>query len=187
MWGNVEHALAGRRRICHGRLIYFQLKATIMESTSNFPLNTNGTATAGTRTDQVTAGAHRAVDTVGEAARPLIDRAAGTAHRAVDSVSETAKSVQSGTAVAHEKIDAAGDMARPAVDRILTGAHQAVDKLSGLAAVAADAVSEKSVQVKEAHAKLMANGRSQVREKPAMAVGIAVVAGFILGKMLRSR
>ncbi len=158
-----------------------------MESTSNFPSGTNGTSNANARTDQAAASAHTTVDRLGDAARPAVERATGTAHQAVDSVAGAARSLQGSASLVHEKIDAAADAARPAVDRLLTGAHTAVDKLSGLAAVAADTVNEKSVQLKEAHAKLMANGRTQVREKPAMAVGIAVAAGFILGRLLRSR
>ena len=158
-----------------------------MEPTSNFPVTHNGAVNASSRTDQAAASAHAAVDRLGEAARPLVDRAAGGAHLAVDGVASAARSVQDRTAVAHEKIDAAGAAALPVVDRLLTSAHQAVDRLSGMAAVAADTVSEKSIQIKDAHAKLMANGRNQVREKPAVAIGIAVVAGIILGRLLRSR
>ena len=158
-----------------------------METTSNFPSGNNGSANASTRNDQATASAHSAVDRAGDAVKPAVDRAAGTAHQAVDGVANAARSVQGNASAVHDRIDAAGDAARPAVDRLLTGAHQAVDKLSGLASVAADTMSEKSVQLKEAHAKLMANGRTQVREKPAVAVGIAVAAGFILGRIMRSR
>ena len=155
-----------------------------MESTSNFPANGNATSASGSLIDQTSGKVHQAVEQAGDTARPLVDRATSGAHQALDSV---ANSMKSGTSTLHGKIDAAGNAARPAVDRILTGAHQAVDKLSGFAAVAADTVSEKSVQLKEAHAKLMATGRTQVREKPAVAVGIAVAAGFVLGALLRSR
>ena len=158
-----------------------------MESTSNFPSSTNGSGTTGSRTDQAKASAHAVVDRAGDAARPLVERATGGAHQAVDSVASAARSVESGTGSVHDKIDAAGDAVRPTVDRLLTGAHQAVDKLSGLAATAADTMSEKTVQLKEAHAKLMESGRIQVREKPAVAVGIAVAAGFILARILRRR
>ena len=158
-----------------------------MESTSNLLVARNEDLNSSSRTDQAAASAHAAVDRLGEAARPLVDRAAGGAHHAVDGVANAARSVQDRTTVAHEKIDAAGAAALPVVDRLLTGAHQAVDRLSGIAAAAADTVSEKSIQIKDVHAKLMANGRDQVREKPAVAIGIAVVAGFILGRLLRSR
>lgn len=157
-----------------------------MDTTSNLPTGTNGSANGG-RTDQAAATAHAAVDRAGDAVKPVVDRVAGSAHQAVDSVTNAARSVQDNASTVHDKIDAAGEVARPAVDRLLTGAHQAVDKLSGFAAVAADTVSEKSVQLKDAHARLMETGRVQVREKPALAVGIAVAAGYILGRMMRSR
>ena len=153
----------------------------------NLPVTRTDDLISGSRTDQAAASAHAAVDRLGEAARPLVDRAAGGAHNAVDGVANAARLVQDRTAVAHERIDAAGAAALPAVDRLLTGAHQAVDRLSGMAAVAADTVSAKTLQIKDAHAKLMANGRDQVRDKPAVAIGIAVVVGFILGRLLRSR
>ncbi|GAC1417991.1 MAG: hypothetical protein NVSMB6_20160 [Burkholderiaceae bacterium] len=155
-----------------------------MESTSNFPSGGNGSHSATPRNDQLTSGGATAITRAAEAAKPAIDTAASSAHKTVDAV---AGAVQDRTSQVHDKIDSAAAAARPAVDRLLTGAHQAVDKLSGLAAVAADTMSEKSVQLKETHAKLMASGRVQVREKPAMAIGIAVAAGFILGKIMRSR
>lgn len=158
-----------------------------MESTSNTPGTSNGANNAGTRTDQAMASAHAAVDRMGDAARPLVDRATGSAHQALDGVASAARSVQDRTGAVHEKIDAAGAAALPVVDRLLSGAHQAVDRLSGFAVVAADTVSEKSVQLKETHAKLMANGRSQVRQKPAAAVGIAIAVGYLLGRLMRSR
>ena len=158
-----------------------------MESTSNSPSASNGLASAGTRADQAGTTAHGAVDRIGDAARPIVDRAASSAHQLVDGVAGAARSLQDRSGTVHSKIDSATEAARPAVDRILTGAHQAVDKLSGFATVAADTVSEKSVQLKEAHARLMTTGRTQVREKPAIAVGIAVAAGFILAKILGSR
>lgn len=158
-----------------------------MESTSNFPSASNGLASTGTRVDQATTTAHGAVDRVGDASRPIVDRAASGAHQIVDGVASAARSVQDRSGSVHSKIDSATEAARPAVDRILTGAHQAVDKISGYAAVAADTMSEKTVQLKEAHARLMTTSRAQVREKPALAVGIAVAAGFILARILGSR
>ena len=158
-----------------------------MEPTSNFPSASNGLANAGTRVDQASSTVHGAVDRIGDATRPIVDRAASSAHHIVDGVANAARSVQDRSGSAHSKIDAASEAARPAVDRILTGAHQAVDKLSGFATVAAETVSEKTVQLKDAHARLMTSGRTQVREKPALAVGIAVAAGFILGRLLGSR
>lgn len=158
-----------------------------MESTSNFPSANNGQANAGGRVDQASATAHSAVDRVGDATRPIVDRAASSAHQAVDGVANAARAIQDRSSAAHAKIESASDAAYPAVDRILTGAHQAVDKLSGFASVAADTVSEKTVQLKEAHARLMTTGRTQVREKPALAVGIALAAGFVLARILGSR
>lgn len=158
-----------------------------MESTTNSPPAGNGLANAGTRVDQASTTVHSAVDKIGEATRPIVDRAASGAHKVVDSVANAARSVQDRSGAAHTTIDSASEAARPAVDRILTGTHQAVDKLSGYATAAADTVSEKTVQLKEAHARLMTTGRTQVREKPALAVGIAVVTGFILARLLGSR
>lgn len=158
-----------------------------MEPTSNFPSTGNGLTNAGSRVDQASATVHGAVDRIGDATRPIVDRAANGAHQVVDGVASAAQSVQDHSGAVHFKIDSASNAARPAVDRMLSGAHQAVDKLSGFATVAAETMSEKTVQLKDAHARLMTNGRSQVREKPALAVGIAVAAGFVLGRLLGSR
>ena len=158
-----------------------------MESTSNSSPTSNGLANAGTRVDQASATVHGAVDRIGDATRPIVDRAANSAHQVVDGVANAARSVQERSGAAHTKINSASDAARPAVDRALTGAHQAVDKLSGYATVAADTMTEKAVQLKEAHARLMTTGRMQVREKPALAVGLAVAAGFLLARVLGSK
>ena len=160
---------------------------TISNQSSNGNASPSGVSSLGARAEQAGANARNAVDKAADAARPLIDRAAASAHKSVDDVADTAKSVQNSRGTAHDKIEEAARAARPAVDRLLHGAHVAVDKVSDFAAVAADTVTEKAAQLKDAHARLMTTGREQVREKPAVAVGIAVIAGFLLGRILGSR
>ena len=93
---------------------------------------------------------------------------------------------QAGTG-AHNTIDKVSDAARPAVDRLASGAHQAVDKVADVANQAAESLGVKAGQLKEAQARLMEDVGGYVRANPLTSLGIAVVAGFLLSRLLSSR
>jgi ElaB/YqjD/DUF883 family membrane-anchored ribosome-binding protein len=88
---------------------------------------------------------------------------------------------------AHNTIDKVSDAARPAVDRLASGAHRAVDAIAGAATQAAQTVAAKGSRLKNAEAQLVEDCRTYVRSNPGTSIGIAVGAGFILGRLLRSR
>jgi ElaB/YqjD/DUF883 family membrane-anchored ribosome-binding protein len=88
---------------------------------------------------------------------------------------------------AHDVIDKVSDAARPAVERITTGAHQVVDKLAGAAGQAAETLGVKAEQLKQFQAQAMEQVRTYVRANPAMSLGIAVAAGYLLSRLLSSR
>jgi ElaB/YqjD/DUF883 family membrane-anchored ribosome-binding protein len=98
-----------------------------------------------------------------------------------------ARTVDHATSSAHRAIDKATDAARPTVDKVATGAHNLVDKLAGVATTAADKLDTKSVQLKDAQARLTESCRDYVRENPLASLGIAVAAGFLLSRLLNSR
>lgn len=88
---------------------------------------------------------------------------------------------------AHDAIDKVSDAARPMVDRLASGAHQTVDKLASVAAQAAETLGVKGGQLKNFQAQAMEQCRGYVREHPVASVGIAIAAGFLLSRLLRSR
>ena len=98
-----------------------------------------------------------------------------------------AKTVDQATTGAHRVIDRASEAARPAVDKLASGAHQVVDRVAGAATSAAETLDLKSEQLRNAQSKLADDYREYVRENPAMSVGLAVAAGFLLSRLLSSR
>lgn len=87
---------------------------------------------------------------------------------------------------AHEAIDKASDIARPTVDRITSGAHQAVDKIASVASKAADTLGVQGEQLMNFQARAMEQARGYVRENPVASLGIAIAAGYLLSRLIRS-
>ncbi|MEO8202597.1 MAG: hypothetical protein ABI630_01945 [Betaproteobacteria bacterium] len=100
-----------------------------------------------------------------------IGTAASRAHGAVDQAANAA--------------DQAVDRARPIIERVADSAHQAVEKAAGLAEPAADWVVEKRDGLRATQDRLLADTRGYVNGNPLKAVAIAVVAGLLLGRILR--
>ena len=98
-----------------------------------------------------------------------------------------ARTVDQASTGAHEAINKVSDATRPVVDRIASGAHQAVDKIASGAGQVAESLSIKGEQLKDMHARAMDQGRGYVRDNPLIALGIAIVAGFLLSKLWNSR
>ena len=97
------------------------------------------------------------------------------------------RAAEHASAMTHDAIDKVSDATRPAMDRIASGAHQAVDKIAGAAAQAADALGVKGEQLKKAQVRAMEQCRGYVRENPVASLGIAVAAGYLLSRLMRSR
>jgi ElaB/YqjD/DUF883 family membrane-anchored ribosome-binding protein len=90
----------------------------------------------------------------------------------------------------------AGDKAHGTVDRVAETAHQAVDRIAAKAAPAMDRMRDTAADATEAlnariddlsamQEELAATLREQVRAHPLAVVGIAVVAGMLLGRLSR--
>lgn len=104
-------------------------------------------------------------------ASSTMNKASSSAHAVVDSVAGAA--------------DEAARKAKPAIDKIAAMAHHAVDNAAGAAAPTADWLAEQGENVSAKQKKLVADTCSYVSANPLKAVGIALVAGFLLSRILR--
>jgi ElaB/YqjD/DUF883 family membrane-anchored ribosome-binding protein len=71
-----------------------------------------------------------------------------------------------------------------AVERVAAMAHQVVDKAADAAAPAADWLTERSEALSAKQKQLVANTSGYVTANPLKALGIALVAGLLLGRIL---
>lgn len=95
-----------------------------------------------------------------------------------------ARSVDQASTGAHDAIDKVSDAARPVVDRIASSAHRAVDRIASGAGHAAETLSVRGEQLRNAQLRTMEQCRGYVRDHPVASVGIAVVAGFLLSRLV---
>ncbi len=86
----------------------------------------------------------------------------------------------------HEKTTVA-DAADPVVHRMASGAHGAIDRAAGVAAQVAEAVDEKGEELRALQVEWLDKSRAYIRDNPVKALGIAVVGGFLLSRLLSSR
>lgn len=101
----------------------------------------------------------------------------GALARAVDTVS----------AEAHDGVDRVSAAVHPAVDRLAVGAHRSVDDIAVAASRAAETFDTKRMQVKDARVRVTAQCRDYVRENPLASVGLALAAGFVVSRLVKSR
>lgn len=88
---------------------------------------------------------------------------------------------------AHQAIDKVSDASRPVVRHLTENAHQAVDRVAGAASQLKERLLIGGGQLKDAQARFSAERRTQIRENPIAAVGLAFGIGIALGWLLRSR
>jgi len=100
-----------------------------------------------------------------------LNKASSGAHAAVDSIASAA--------------DDAARKAKPAIDKVASMAHQVVDKAVGAAAPTADWIGEQGESLKAAQKKLVADTCSYVSAHPLQSLGIAIAAGYLIGRVLR--
>jgi ElaB/YqjD/DUF883 family membrane-anchored ribosome-binding protein len=87
----------------------------------------------------------------------------------------------------HPAIERASDAASAVVDRFASGTHRAVDKIADAAAQAVNTLGVKGEELKGAQVRVMDACRSSVREHPVASLAIALAAGFVLSRLMRSR
>lgn len=104
-----------------------------------------------------------------------LGQTAGSAHTAVDNAVSSANSA----------IDDVADKVKPIIGRVAETAHHAVDKAVGMAEVPAEWLARKSDDLKGAQDRVLGDARGYVLANPLKAVGIALVAGVLIGRILR--
>lgn len=105
------------------------------------------------------------------AADSTVNRAAGSVHGAVDHIAVAAES-------------AAGNV-KPAIDRAAQLAHQAVSKVAGVAGPTAHWIGEQGEHLDAARRKAVADAAARVAANPWKALGLALLAGFVISRYLR--
>jgi ElaB/YqjD/DUF883 family membrane-anchored ribosome-binding protein len=99
--------------------------------------------------------------------------------------------LHSAASAAHDAVNAATGFAegaarkaQPAIDRMAAKAHQAVDTAADAAAPTADFLAAQGESLKAAQKKLMDETCTYVAANPLKSVGIALVAGFFLSRIV---
>jgi ElaB/YqjD/DUF883 family membrane-anchored ribosome-binding protein len=102
----------------------------------------------------------------------VLTKTTAGAHAAVDSTADAA--------------DGAARKARPAIDQVAAMAHQVVEKAAAAAAPAADWLGEQGESLNATQRKLVTDTSAYIAANPLMSVGVAVLAGFLISRMIRS-
>ena len=100
-----------------------------------------------------------------------LNKASSSAHAVVNSIAGAA--------------DEAVGKAKPAIDKVVAMAHQVVDRAAGAAAPTTDWLAVQGESINATQKQLVADTRSYVSANPLKAVGIAMVAGFLLSRLIR--
>ena len=88
---------------------------------------------------------------------------------------------------ASDTTNTVADVAGPTVDRLASGAHRVVDQMADVAAQAAEALDAKGGELKNLQVQWLEKSRVYVRDNPVKSLGIAIVSGFLLSRLLSSR
>ena len=102
----------------------------------------------------------------------VLTKTTAGAHAAVNSLAEAA--------------DGAARKAKPALDQVAAMAHQVVEKAAASAAPAADWLGEQGESLNAKQKKLVTDTSAYIAANPLMSVGVAVLAGFLISRMIRS-
>lgn len=86
---------------------------------------------------------------------------------------------------AHGAVDRVAQSAHQAVDRIASKAGPTMDRMRSTASNAADSVQARMEDFSEIQEQWTESMRDQVRAHPLAVVGLAVLAGMLLGRLSR--
>jgi ElaB/YqjD/DUF883 family membrane-anchored ribosome-binding protein len=101
-----------------------------------------------------------------------LNKASSGAHAAVNSLAEAA--------------DGAARKAKPVIDQVAARAHDVVDKAAATAAPAADWLGEKGDSLNAAQKKLIDDTAAYISANPLMSVAVAMLAGFVISRVIRT-
>jgi len=97
--------------------------------------------------------------------------------------------VERNASQAHQAVDAAAskaiDTVAPVIDRVAQAAHQTVDRVAQAAARTADWIAQSPQRLKQQPEELITASRVYIRERPFVAVGVAVALGYLIGRIAR--
>jgi len=102
----------------------------------------------------------------------VLTRTTAGAHAAVNSIADAA--------------DAAARKAKPAIDQVTAMAHQVVDKAAASAAPAVDWIDQQGESLNATQKKVVTHTSAYISANPLMSVGVAVLAGYLISRMIRS-
>jgi ElaB/YqjD/DUF883 family membrane-anchored ribosome-binding protein len=86
---------------------------------------------------------------------------------------------------AHSAVDRVAQTAHEAVDRIASKAGPAIDRVRSSATTAADSMQSRMEDLTVMQEQWAESMRDQVRAHPLAVVGLAVLAGMLLGRLSR--
>jgi ElaB/YqjD/DUF883 family membrane-anchored ribosome-binding protein len=84
-----------------------------------------------------------------------------------------------------ETAERAAAQARPALERVTTMAHDAIDKAACVPGQAKEWIGEKGERLSARQKQLMADTSRYVSANPFKAIGIAVVAALLVGRLMK--
>jgi ElaB/YqjD/DUF883 family membrane-anchored ribosome-binding protein len=88
---------------------------------------------------------------------------------------------------AHKGINAAADAVHPVIDRLASSAHRAVDSADQAANHATDSLAKAGSKAGATGEHYYAAGAGYMRDHPALTIGVAVAAGYLLSRLLATR
>jgi ElaB/YqjD/DUF883 family membrane-anchored ribosome-binding protein len=100
-----------------------------------------------------------------------------------ESRSTTTGRAQAITERAHGYVDQAKNGAAATADSAAAAVHRTIDQAADTAAAAADWVSQKANDYTRAPQAALESACETIRARPLMSVGIALAAGYIIGRM----
>lgn len=84
---------------------------------------------------------------------------------------------------AHGLVDQARNGAAAGADKAASAVHKGIDQAAGTATAAADWVSQKADDYTRAPQAALETACATIRERPLLSVGIALAAGYVIGRM----
>lgn len=107
----------------------------------------------------------------GNGADSIVKQAAGSVHGTLDKMAAS--------------VDEAAADVQPAIARVAKIAHQTVDKVADAAAPTAAWLSRQGETLQSAQRNAVADARVYISANPWQSIGIAVAAGFLIGRWAR--
>jgi len=95
--------------------------------------------------------------------------------------------VKKATDAAQDSIRSISDAAHPALDHWVSNAHVAVDRAGEVASQAAKVLGARGDQLNEGGKRAFARAGAYVNENPVATLGMAVVFGYLLSRLVASR